>query len=90
MGLFMNSAQGGMVTADNRHLDQPKETQPGYWHDERSWEECVRIGKLMADEAVRIVSDAPEQKDPTLFCLPRPCVSPSNPTRCGQSSRARP
>ncbi len=68
MGLFMNSAQGGMVTADNRHLDQPKETQPGYWHDERSWEECVRIGKLMADEAVRIVSDAPEQKDPTLFC----------------------
>jgi len=32
----------------NRNLDQPKETQPGYWHDARSWEECVRIGKLMA------------------------------------------
>ena len=68
MGLFMNSAQGGMVTADNRNLDQPKETQPGYWHDARSWEECVRIGKLMAGKALRIVNDAPEQKDPTLFC----------------------
>jgi len=68
MGLFMNSAQGGMVTADNRNLDQPKDTQPGYWHDVRSWEECVRIGKLMAGEALRIVNDAPEQKDPTLFC----------------------
>ena len=68
MGLFMNSAQGGMVTADNRNLDQPKETQPGSWHDARSWEECVRIGKLMAGEALRIVNDAPEQKDPTLFC----------------------
>ena len=68
MGLFMNSAQGGMVTADNRNLDQPKDTQRGYWHDARSWEECVRIGKLMAGEALRIVNDAPEQKDPTLFC----------------------
>jgi hypothetical protein len=68
MGLFMNSAQGGMVTADNRNLDQPKDTQRGYWHDARSWEECLRIGKLMAAEAQRIVNDAPEQKDPTLFC----------------------
>ncbi|MGZ3413306.1 MAG: hypothetical protein ACXWNX_05815, partial [Isosphaeraceae bacterium] len=38
------------------------------WHDARIWEECVRIGKLMAGEALRIVNDAPEQKDPTLFC----------------------
>ncbi len=68
MGLFMNSAQGGMVTADNRNLDQPKNTQPGYWHDARSWDECVRIGKLMADEALRLVNDAAEQKDPTLYC----------------------
>ncbi len=68
MGLFMNSAQGGMVTADNRNLDQPKETQPGYWHDARSWEECVRLGKLMAGEALRIVNDAPAQKDPILYC----------------------
>ena len=28
MGMFMNSAQGGMVTADNRNLDQPKDTRP--------------------------------------------------------------
>jgi hypothetical protein len=68
MGLFMNSAQGGMVTADNRYLDQPKENQAGYWHDARTWEECLRIGKLMADEALRIVGDAPEQNDPTLYC----------------------
>ena len=68
MGLFMNSAQGGMVTADNRNLDQPKDTQRGYWHDARSWDECLRIGKLMAAEALRLVNDAPEQKDPILFC----------------------
>ena len=61
----MNSAQGGMVTADNRNLDQPKDPNRGYWNDSRTWEECLRIGHLMATEAVRIVKDAPEQKDPT-------------------------
>jgi hypothetical protein len=66
--LFMNSAQGGMVTADNRDLNQPRDPQRGYWHDARSWEECLRIGHLMANEALRIVKDAPEQKDPSLFC----------------------
>jgi hypothetical protein len=66
--LFMNGAQGGMVTADNRDLNQPKDPQRGYWSDARSWEECLRIGRLMADEALRIVKDAPERKDPTLFC----------------------
>ena len=40
----------------------------GYWNDARSWEECLRIGRLMGSEALRIVKDAPEQKDPTLFC----------------------
>ena len=64
----MNGAQGGMVTADNRNLDQPRDQQRGYWNDSRSWEECLRIGHLMATEALRIVKDAPEQKDPTLFC----------------------
>jgi hypothetical protein len=68
MGLFMNSAQGGMVTADNRNLDQPSDSHRGYWNDARSWEECLRIGRLMADEAMRIVHDAPGQKDPTLYC----------------------
>ncbi len=66
--LFMNSAQGGMVTADNRNLDQPKDPHRGYWNDSRTWDECLRIGHLMADEALRLVKDAPEQKDPTLFC----------------------
>jgi hypothetical protein len=68
MALFMNSAQGGMVTADNRSLDQPKDPQRGYWNDARSWEECLRIGHLMASEAVRILKDAPEQKNAKLFC----------------------
>jgi hypothetical protein len=57
-----------MVTADNRNLDQPKDPNRGYWNDSRKWEECLRIGQLMASEALRIVGAAPEQKDPTLFC----------------------
>jgi len=68
LALFMNSAQGGMVTADNRNLEQPRDTQRAYWNDARSWNECLRIGHLMADEALRIVKDAPDQKDPVLFC----------------------
>jgi hypothetical protein len=66
--LFMNSAQGGMVTADNRDLKKPKDQQQAYWYDSRSWEECLRIGHLMAAEALRIIEEAPEQKEPTLFC----------------------
>ena len=66
--LFMNSAQGGMVTADNRNLDDPKDKQRGYWNDARSWDECLRIGRLMADEALRLVKDVPEQNNPSLFC----------------------
>jgi hypothetical protein len=68
LALFMNGAQGGMVTADNRNLDQPRDPQRGYWDDARSWTECERIGRLMAGEASRLLKDAPEQKDPTLFC----------------------
>jgi hypothetical protein len=66
--LFMNSAQGGMITADNRDLSQPKDAQRGYWIDARSWDECLRIGHLMASEAMRIIKDAPAQKDPSLIC----------------------
>ena len=91
MGLFMNSAQGGMVTADNRNLDQPKETQPGYWHDARTWEECLRIGKLMAGEALRIVNDAPDQKDPTFFVrFAGGAVPGRDRTPCGPWSRYSP
>ncbi len=58
-GLFMNGAAGGMVTADCRGPDGK---------DLRTWDECVRIGSLLADEALRIAADAPARKNPTLFC----------------------
>jgi len=57
--IFMNSAQGGMVTADCRGEDG---------EDIQTWEECIRIGELLADEALRIVADAPVQTDPDLYC----------------------
>ncbi len=59
MALFMNSAQGGMVTADNRR-PEGKEAN--------DWKECNRIGNLLADEALRIISNAEVQKDPELYC----------------------
>ena len=62
IALFMNSAQGGMVTADNRLA------KGGEAND---WPECIRIGNLLADEALRIVSTAKEQKDPVLYCASR-------------------
>ncbi|MHB8861110.1 MAG: hypothetical protein ACYC6N_01815 [Pirellulaceae bacterium] len=68
LAVFMNGAQGGMVTADNRLLDQPSDSVRGYWKDSRTWKECQRIGQLMADEALRIVCDAPSQSQPTLYC----------------------
>jgi hypothetical protein len=61
--LFMNSAQGGMVTADNREPGPA-----GKDGEARTWEECLRIGRLMAGEAMRILGDAPSQPDPSLFC----------------------
>ena len=60
--IFMNSAQGGMVTADVRRADGK---------ENNTWTECVRIGELLADEALRIVRDAPVQIDPKLDCLAR-------------------
>ena len=59
IGIFMNGAQGGMVTADNRGPAGK---------DLRTWAECVRIGQLLADEALRIVEPAPAQQSPKLFC----------------------
>jgi hypothetical protein len=67
VGIFMNSAQGGMVTADNR--------RPG-GKESRSWEECVRIGRLLADEALRIVEQTPPQKSPMLYCTSRTITFP--------------
>ena len=64
----MNGAQGGMITADNRDLNRPKDTGKAVWNDERVWSECLRIGHTMADEALRIVHDAKVQANPNLFC----------------------
>jgi hypothetical protein len=55
----MNSAQGGMVTADNRGEDGK---------DIGTWEECIRIGDLLADEALRIIQGAEVQNNPGLYC----------------------
>lgn len=68
MAVFMNGAQGGMVTADNRDLNRPKDPARAYWEDDRTWAECQRIGNLMADEAMRIVKSVPVQANPQLFC----------------------
>ena len=54
----MNSAQGGMVTADNR-LENGKEAN--------DWNECKRIGHLLADESLRIIASAALQKDPNVY-----------------------
>ena len=59
IAVFMNSAQGGMVTADNRREDG-KEVA--------TWEECIRNGNLLADEALRIINGAESQKNPGLLC----------------------
>lgn len=59
-GIFMNGAQGGMVTADCRGPNGK---------DIQTWGECERIGNLLADEALRIVSAAPVQENPELQCL---------------------
>jgi hypothetical protein len=66
--LFVNGAQGGMVTADNRDLERPRDPLRAYWDDARSWDECLRIGRLMAAEALRIVDAAPLRDDPALHC----------------------
>jgi len=67
MAIFMNGAQGGMVTADCRGPDGK---------DIQTWEECIRIGNLLADEALRIVSGAPVQRDPALWCGSEPLSLP--------------
>jgi hypothetical protein len=71
LALFMNSAQGGMVTADNRELDKPSDQQRAYWNDSREWAECERIGGTMASEALRLLADAPVQTNPSLYCTSR-------------------
>lgn len=62
MAIFMNGAQGGMVTADTRREANT---------EANTWEECIRIGELLADEALRIVNDAPILENPSLYCTSR-------------------
>ncbi|HEX5171197.1 MAG TPA: hypothetical protein VFW11_18600 [Cyclobacteriaceae bacterium] len=62
VAVFINGAQGGMVTADNR-LEKGKEAN--------TWEECNRIGNLLADEALRIIDAAPIEENPELKCAAR-------------------
>lgn len=59
IALFMNGALGGMVTADNRLAGGG---------DVGTWEECIRIGTLLADEALRILSTATIEKEPAIHC----------------------
>ncbi len=67
MAIFINGAQGGMVTADNR-LENGKEAS--------DWQECIRIGNLLADEALRIIKNAPLQINPTIYCTYKKVVFP--------------
>ena len=71
MAMFMNGAQGGMVTADNRILSQLKDPVRGYWNDLRAWSECERIGGLLASKALRVVDAASWQKNPALVVRSR-------------------
>ena len=36
-----------------------------------TWEECIRIGELLADEALRIIEKAPVLDKPSIFCTSR-------------------
>lgn len=71
MALFMNGAQGGMITADNRDLQKPRDPARAYWNDDRIWSECERIGGLLANESLRIIGGASWQPRPALRVLSR-------------------
>jgi hypothetical protein len=51
IALFMNGALGGMVTADNR-------VEGSKGAERNNWQECIRIGNALADEALRIIGTA--------------------------------
>jgi hypothetical protein len=70
-----------MVTADNRTANGK---------DARTWAECVRIGQLLADEALRIVESAPVQKEPKLFCAAKTISFPVDSEMMRQITRLSP
>jgi hypothetical protein len=63
----MNGAIGGMVTADCRGPDGK---------DIQTWDECIRIGHLLADESLRIISGARVLSNPHLYCASKTIVFP--------------
>jgi hypothetical protein len=68
MAIFMNGAQGGMITADNRDLSKIADPLSGRWTDKREWSECLRIGEKLADEALRIIATAEPIAEVPLQC----------------------
>ena len=68
VAVFMNGAQGGMVTADCRGENGGKDVQ--------TWAECVRIGNLLADEALRIVESATPDANPVLYVAAKTIAFP--------------
>lgn len=58
IAVFMNGAQGGMVTADNRRPDNKEASD---------YAECTRIGNLLADQALAIIENAEIQTNPDLY-----------------------
>lgn len=56
VAVFFNGALGGMVTADNRRQQS----------EENTWEECVRIGTLLGNEALKIVDKTEPVGSPQL------------------------
>jgi hypothetical protein len=71
IALFINSAQGGMITADNRDLSKIADPLKARWHDKREWSECVRIGEQLANESLRILGDTPAITNPVVQCRHR-------------------
>ncbi len=67
MAIFMNGAQGGMVTADTRELEKIEKDRPtGVEIEKLAWRECERIGGLLASESLRLISGAAWQTNPGL------------------------
>ncbi|SOE21074.1 hypothetical protein SAMN06298216_1546 [Spirosomataceae bacterium TFI 002] len=65
MAIFLNGAQGGMVTADTR-LESGIDSQGG--KEANTWEECIRIGTLLGEESLRIIASAQVLVNPSIFC----------------------
>lgn len=71
VALFINGAQGGMITADNRDLSKIADPLKARWVDKRIWSECERIGTTLADESLRIIDSAKPIANPDLLCQHR-------------------